>query len=332
MFQASVLVGLAGCSASSSSDGTPRDTLKAVTAVTDAASLSIDTVRGAHPGPTIAFIAGVHGGKRSAAHALERLAIDLRGEVLRGTILIVSTAHRAAAGSGLAQSSPIDSLNLNRVFPGRADGRPTERLAYRIMTDLVARSDYLVDLHGSDGEEMVGAFAYAARPGLDPRVDSAARQLAADWGTPRVVWDTAGPRTLATSRFLQTAAHLSGVPAITVFEDGRASDESAATTAFLRGARRLLARRGMLAEETGDRPGPVMHSTREVVSATASGAWSPLRRPGARMRAGELLGTLTGSSGTARGLRATNAGVVLHIRLGGRAASGTSLAILATEP
>ena len=171
------------------------------------------------------------GGKRSAVRALDRLATELRDELLRGTLLIVPTAHPAAAGSGLAQLSPIDSLNLNRVFPGRADGRPTDRLAHRIMTEIVARSDYLVDLHGSDGEEMVGAFAYAAHPGLDPRVDSAALQLATDWGVPRIVWDTAGPRTLASARFLQTAAHLSGVPAITVFATGRTSDDTAAAVA-----------------------------------------------------------------------------------------------------
>lgn len=333
MFQAAILLGLgAACAPASSSDGTLSDTPEAVTAVTDPVRLRIDTIRGPLTGPTVAFVAGVHGGKRSGVRALEQLAAQLRGELLRGTVLVLATAHEAAAGSGLAQLSPLDSLNLNRTFPGRANGRPTEQLAHRIMTEIVARSDYLIDLHGSDGEEMVGAFAYAARPGLDPRTDSAALQLAADWGTPRVVWDTDGPRSLATSRFLQTAAHLSGVPAITVFEAGRVSEDTVAVSAFVRGARRLLALRGMLAEETGDRPAPAVHSKREVVSATDAGHWSPAVAPNDRVRAGELLGTFVGSSGATQERRSTNPGVVLHIRLTGRVGPGASLTILAVEP
>lgn len=333
MFQVAILLGLGwACAPTSSSDGTLGDTPAAVIAVTDPVPLRIDTIRGPLTGPTIAFVAGVHGGKRSGVRALKQLAAELRGAVLRGTVLVLATAHEAATESGLAQLSPLDSLNLNRTFPGRADGRPTERLAHRIMTEIVARSDYLVDLHGSDGEEMVGAFAYAARPGLDPRLDSAALQLAADWGAPRVVWDTDGPRSLATSRFLQTAAHLSGVPAITVFEAGRVSEDTAAVFAFVRGARRLLALRGMLAEETGDRSRPAVHAKREVLSATHAGHWSPVVAPNDRVRAGELLGTFVGSSGVSKEFRSTLPGVVLHVRLTGRAVPGASLTILAVQP
>jgi predicted deacylase len=300
------------------------------------ASLAVHELRGALPGPTVALVAGVHGGKRSAMRALAELREELERERARdrmhGTVLLVPVAHEAARAGDLAQLSPLDSLNLNRVFPGRADGRPTERLAHRIMTEIVARSDYLVDLHGADGEEMVGAFAYAARPGLDPRVDSAALHLAQVWGTPRVVWDTEGPRALATARFLQTAAHLSGVPAITVFEAGTSREDTAAVTAFKRGARRLLAGLGVLAEETGTPPAPVLHPRRDVVLAEAPGRWSPALLPGAVASAGELIGTLVGSSGEPSELRAAGAGVVLHIRLAGTVPQGTAVAILAAQP
>lgn len=301
-------------------------------ACTPRAEPRVETIRSGRPGPTVALVAGVHGGKRSAVRALEQLGVGLRRDLLRGTVLLVPTAHAAAAGSGLAQLSPVDSLNLNRVFPGRADGRPTEQLAHAIMRDIVAHSDYLIDLHGSDGEEMVGAFAYVARPGLDPRLDSAALQLAVDWGAPRIVWDSAGPRTLAAARFLQTAAHLSGVPAITVFEAGRQSEDSAAVAAFVRGARHLLARRGMRAAARADHPGPVLHGRREVITAPEAGTWSPALTPDASVRAGELLGTLTSSSGAAQPVHAANDGVVLHIRSAGRTSAGVPLAITAVTP
>ncbi len=306
----------------------------------DSAPLPLVELRGDFPGPTVALVAGVHGGKRAAVAALRTLHDQLGTERLHGTVLLLPIAHVAGYLAGLAQQSPLDSLNLNRVFPGRPDGRPTERVAHAIMREVVGRSDYLVDLHGSDGDEAVGAFAYAARPVLDPRVDSAALGLARLWGTPRVVWDTAGPRALPTARFLQTAAHLSGVPALTVFEAGATSDDSAATAAFVRGARRLLTGLGVL--EMGDghpiATEPAIHPRREVAVAPSGGVWRPARTmepgrtPAPRIRSGELLGTLVDSGGKPRELRAAASGVPLHVRRAGRVAQGTPLTILAADP
>ena len=298
----------------------------------EAPALPVIAVTATTPGPTVALVAGVHGGKRAAVAALQQLARDLPGGLRRGRVLLVAPANAAGYAAGLAQLSPDDSLNLNRVFPGDPAGRPTERLAARLLREIVAQSDYLVDLHGSDGDEAVGRFAYAARPGLDPRVDSAARQLALGWGTPVVVWDEDGPRTLATARFLQTAAHLSGVPAITVFEAGRTRDDSLATAAFVRGARRLLASLEML-----DAAPPVGAPTsvlprRAVHAATAAGDWRPAVAPGQRVTRGEPLGHLVGSSGSATPVAASADGLVLHQRLAGPVSAGTPLVILGVRP
>ncbi len=290
------------------------------------------------PGPTVALVAGVHGGKRAAVAALQELGRELPGALRRGRVLLLAPANAAGYASGLAQRSPDDSLNLNRVFPGDPAGRPTERLAARILREIVAQSDYLVDLHGSDGDEAVGRFAYAARPGLDPRVDSAARQLALRWGVPTVVWDQDGPRTLATSRFLQTAAHLSGVPAITVFEAGATRDDPAATAAFRRGARALLADLGMLDAPAHDSappsatPAPRVLARRDVTLAGHAGRWRPLVRPGQQVQRGEPLGTLEGSSGREVPVPATVSGLVLHQRLPGVVIPDTPLIILGVLP
>lgn len=333
-----------------------RHTLGAVLCITAACGapaapepLPIIELAAAAEGPTVAFVAGVHGGKVAAVRAVERLRTELDGQLLRGRVLLLAPANAAGYAAGLAQLSPLDSLNLNRVFPGDSAGRPTERLAAQILRELVAQSDYLVDLHGSDGDEAVGRFAYAARPGLDPRVDSLALGLALQWGVPVIVWDDAGPRTLATSRFLQTAAHLSRVPAITVFEAGTTREDSAATEAFVLGARRVLASFGMLpaADTAGEAlarraqargapgspvPLPEILPHRAITLAESDGEWSPAVRPGNRLRAGELVGTLNDSLGGRVELRATHPGIVLHQRLAGVVRSGTPLVILGVRP
>jgi len=305
--------------------------------------LVVSEVTSATPGPTVALVAGVHGGKVAAIHALDVLRRELTGRLLRGRVLLVGPANMAGYLAGLAQISPHDSLNLNRVFPGRADGRPTEALAAKIMRDIVSRSDYLVDLHGSDGDEAVGRFAYAARPGVNPTVDSAARALAEAWGAPVIVWDDAGPRTVAESRFLQTAAHLSGVPAITVFESGATREDSGATAAFVRGSLATLRALGVLRADSGAGAGvgrqasataaPArLFARRAVSTAPTAGRWEPAVAPGAAVAADELLGQFTSSTGERRPIRAAEAGLVLHQRKAGDVTAGTALIIAAVAP
>lgn len=292
------------------------------------------------PGPTVALVSGVHGGKVAAVRAVAQLAERLPGQLRRGRVLLVAPANAAGFRAGLAQLSPVDSLNLNRVFPGNPCGLPTERLAHRLMQEIVLQSDYLLDLHGSDGLEAVGRFAYAARPGLSPAVDSAARQLAQWWGVPTIVWDREGPRSVATSRFLQTAAHLSGVPAITVFEAGNTSEDPAATRAFVHGAARVLSALGMLDSAGAVNDGhpsppsgaataaPLVLPRRLVQLAEQEAGWVPAVRLGQAVAADELLGRLEGSSGESFAVRASGPGIVLHLHRLGTVSPQSVLVIL----
>ncbi|MBX3174081.1 MAG: succinylglutamate desuccinylase/aspartoacylase family protein [Gemmatimonadaceae bacterium] len=297
----------------------------------------LSIVVGDRPGPTVALVAGVHGGKVAAVHAAESLAVLLPGRIRTGRVLILAPANVAGFRAGLAQMSPLDSLNLNRIFPGDSAGTPTQRLAARIMRDIVAKSDYLVDIHGSDGEESVGSFAYAARPGLNPRVDSLARWMAERWEVESIVWDQGGPRLLAESRFLQTAAHLSDVPAITVFEPGATQESPVATARFVQGSLRLLAALGVvdsgLADWRGGRAGENRNmrqvlDARLVLSDSGAGRWQPRTRADAWVSPGDLLGTWRNAAGQESQLRASRAGVVLHLRHGGELPARTPLVIL----
>jgi len=303
-------------------------------------ALPVTAITGAQAGPTVTFVAGVHGGKRSAVQAVEQLRRELPGSLRRGRVLLLAPANSAGYAAGLAQLSPVDSLNLNRVFPGNASGRPTERLAAAIFREIVSESDYLVDMHGSDGDEAVGRFAYAARPGVNPPIDNSAFLLARAWGVPVVVRDEEGPRLLAESRFLQTAAHLSNVPAITVFEAGSTRDDSAATAAFVRGARATLEYLGMLeprAQSTAGSASVVVgeslrvFSRRSVVTAAAAGRWEPQVAPGESLEVGELLGRFTSSTGEVTAIRASEGGLVLHQRKAGDVTAGTPLIIAGTS-
>jgi predicted deacylase len=194
----------------------------------------------------------------------------------------------------------------------------------------------------------VGDFAYVARPGISARVDSVALLLAKSWGAPIIVWDDAGPRSLADSRFLQTAAHLSGVPATTVFLAGQRREEPTNPREFTWRAVRVLADLGMIAathhdgatdehrthqlnEHARNHIGTVV-ARRDVVTSQRRGAWFPLVKPLHQTYPNEAIGTMTDESGRVDSLRATTFGLVLHQRFAGPVPPGTALVIIGIMP
>lgn len=97
-------------------------------------------------GPTLLLMAGNHGDEYEGQIALTRLANKLSSDQIRGRIIILTMANAPAAEAGL-RTSPIDQGNLNRTFPGKARGTPTQMIAHYIEEVLMAMADYAVDLH-----------------------------------------------------------------------------------------------------------------------------------------------------------------------------------------
>ena len=48
-------------------------------------------------------------------------------------------------------NSPIDGLNLDRCYPGDANGSPTEMIAHYIETELLPQCDAVIDVHSGGG-------------------------------------------------------------------------------------------------------------------------------------------------------------------------------------
>ncbi len=63
------------------------------------------------------------------------------------------------------RTSPLDGLNLNRIFPGRPDGTPTEKIADYFETTLVPMADVVLDFHS--GGKSLDFIPFAAAHLLD---------------------------------------------------------------------------------------------------------------------------------------------------------------------
>src|SRR5215469_7538715 len=92
-------------------------------------SVSVARLSSGRPGPTLAVVAAMHGTEYASVAALGRLIQGVNPERVSGALVLVPVANQLAFETRTMYVSPPDGKNLNRTFPGRADGTYTEVLA-----------------------------------------------------------------------------------------------------------------------------------------------------------------------------------------------------------
>ena len=108
-------------------------------------TMSVRVIHGRRPGPTAFVTAAVHGDEVNGVEVIRRLLRNQRLNRLRGTLLAVPIVN-AYSFIGHSRYLP-DRRDLNRCFPGSPYGSLGSQLAHLIMTELVDRSDFGIDLH-----------------------------------------------------------------------------------------------------------------------------------------------------------------------------------------
>ena len=105
-------------------------------------------VTGAEPGPTLVVVAGVHGDEYEGIQAIPRVFTRIDPEDLRGTVAMLPICNKPAYEAA-TRSSPIDGLNLARVFPGEEQGTITRQIAYWMTEKFIKPADFFIDLHSA---------------------------------------------------------------------------------------------------------------------------------------------------------------------------------------
>jgi predicted deacylase len=190
--------------------------------------------------PRALLTAGVHGDEGPwGALALRAALGAMEGAALRGSLQVVLAANPLAAQAD-ARNAPLDVLDLNRSFPGSADGSHTERLA-QALAPLATEADVLVDLHGG-GSWCVNAFVFRVAGSED---------LADLTGAPFAL---AAPDRAGT---LSHHARAHGARVVALEMGGRSREEVAWAERIAAAVRRVLVHEGVL-EGTVDAPPPPM--------------------------------------------------------------------------
>ncbi len=97
-------------------------------------------------GPCLLLTGGNHGDEYEGPIALMKLARALEPGDITGRVIIIPALNLPAVTAG-TRLSPIDGLNMNRVFPGARDGGVTSMIADYVTRELLPLADAAVDLH-----------------------------------------------------------------------------------------------------------------------------------------------------------------------------------------
>jgi N-alpha-acetyl-L-2,4-diaminobutyrate deacetylase len=97
-------------------------------------------------GPTVLALAGNHGDEYQGQIALMKLARELTPEMIAGRLIIIPSMNLPAAKAG-TRLSPVDGMNLNRAFPGKAEGPVTSMIADYLTRVLFPMADVVMDMH-----------------------------------------------------------------------------------------------------------------------------------------------------------------------------------------
>jgi N-alpha-acetyl-L-2,4-diaminobutyrate deacetylase len=122
-------------------------------------------------GPTALLTGANHGDEYEGPIALHELAVTLQARDITGRVIIVPAFNYPAFRAG-TRTSPIDKGNMNRSFPGRPDGTPTEKIADYFQRTLLPLADVAVDFHS--GGRTLDFVPFAAAHILDDKVNQAA--------------------------------------------------------------------------------------------------------------------------------------------------------------
>lgn len=250
--------------------------------------LPVQVWRGPTDGPTVFISGAMHGDEINGTGAIRRLILEPPFKLSAGALLLVPVLNIL----GFERHSRYlpDRRDLNRCFPGTADGSLASRYAHALFGEIVGRADFGIDLH-------TAAVRRTNYPNVradlkNPEV----RRVAEAFGCELIV-NGKGPM-----GSLRRAACKHGCPTI-VLEAGEVwKVEPTVVEVALRGIRNVLIELGMVEGKPRRPPYQVRVDRTKWVRAEDGGMLRFHVAPGDLVKAGQPIATSTNLLGVESGL------------------------------
>jgi predicted deacylase len=175
--------------------------------------IPVIVINGVNEGPCFWVDGSIHGDEPEGPFTCQKLAREIKPETLSGTLVLVPAMNPPAYEAG-QRGNPLDtfSYDMNRIYPGRADGYLTERVAWVHSQWMRKFADLEISIHSG------GAHSYLAETifiNEDPASDELAKAMGRGWD---LVLSAISPKGNPMATMLEA-----GKPGITVELGGRSA-------------------------------------------------------------------------------------------------------------
>jgi len=151
--------------------------------------IPIFLINGIDDGPIILFDAGIHGDEYEGPEVIRQSFKEIDPKKMKGVWIGVPVVNVPAFETG-TRANTTDHFNLNRICPGKLDGFLTEIIAYKFLTEIAFKVDYMVDFHSGGNIQMIAPMSIWREIG-DAKTIEQGKRLALGSGT-KYLWHGGG--------------------------------------------------------------------------------------------------------------------------------------------
>lgn len=241
-------------------------------------------------GPEGVITAGIHGKEYCSIYSALKLFCELSPADIRGSLKIITICDTASFESGEGCLSPIDSLNLDRCFPGKLKGSYSEVLAARIF-DEIKGADFHIDIHTGSSEEQTDSFAIYHR-GRNPERNDKSHEIAYYAGQPNIVITEAEGRWADAGTCYSNTYEKIGIPSALLVYGLQGTNEAECIERSSQSISNVLRRFGLLKGPVKPVGRPQIFESMQEVHAKNKGLLYRSVSVGENVRRGQLIGVL----------------------------------------
>ena len=245
------------------------------------AGVPVKIVSGLTTGAKLFLVGGLRLGEKLSAALAQEFVGALDPRHLHGVLFLVTRGTPTPPRKKSKAPPPVE--DIGRFFPGKLKGEPAEQLAQAIFREVVAKSDFGIELRSAPE-------GWMTLPHVEANLSNThVRRLCEAFGA-GVVLDDPGP-----PRSLRRVATEFGVPTITYEVGSGGRSEKTALQEGLKGINGILANLRMMGAEIPWRGAPSVIQDPCWLVAKRGGRLDALVQPGATLRAGEAIARIEGT-------------------------------------
>ncbi len=119
--------------------------------------------RGVEDGPILWLNGATHGDEPEGPFSIYKALAQIDPQKLRGTVVAVPVMNVQAFTAGL-RGDPLDTFShdMNRIYPGKADGYPTDRVAWAHWQAMKDNCDLQIAIHSGGEHSYLAHMIFAS--------------------------------------------------------------------------------------------------------------------------------------------------------------------------